>query len=503
MKQKTSTTDLYLEYTGKMRKIADLRYASAVLQWDQETYLPPKGAAMRGQQITTLTELSHQFFTEPALGALLEEALSRDDLSIKEKRNLELTKEDYIKQQKLTPSFVRRLTDATHRSFHNWLKARNNNDFRFFADDLDLLVSLKIEEADLLGYEAHPYDALLNDHDKGITVKLLSHSFASIKGPLKELLDKILLEEPVSDSFLRVKFEKDTQWSFGLKVIKDMGYDMDAGRQDIAEHPFTISFNSQDVRVTTRIDEYDISNMIWSCIHEAGHALYEQGLPSDQYGLPLGEATSFSIHESQSRLWENHVGRSLSWCQYYLPLLKKEFPSQLGNISLEGFYRGINKVQPSLIRTEADELTYHFHVMIRYEIEKALIKKEIKAKDVPAYWNEHYRDYLGASVPDDKRGCLQDVHWSHGSFGYFPTYSLGSFYAAQFYQKAISDHPEISMEIGKGRFEKLLNWLKKEVFAYGRQYSSEDLCLKISGERLNTQYYLDYLFEKYQNIYHF
>ncbi len=498
----TSTKALLEDYRSRMQKIADLKFSSAVLQWDQETYLPPKGAEFRGQQIATLTELAHQFFTDKELGSLLEEVVNRNDLTVAEKRNFELTREDFIKQQKFTPAFVRRLSEATHRSFHNWIKARKENNFRFFADDLDTLVTLKIEEAELLGYEGHPYNALLNDHDKGATVDLLSKTFTSIKEPLKDLLKKIQQAEPINDSFLKQNYPKDNQWQFGLQVIKDMGYDMEAGRQDIAEHPFTISFSSNDVRVTTRIDENDLSNMVWSCIHEAGHALYEQGLPADQYGLPLGEAASFSIHESQSRLWENHVGRSLSWCKYYLPILQKEFPKQLGAVSLEDFYRGINKVHPSFIRTEADELTYHFHVMIRYEIEKALLTKEIKAIDVPAYWNEKYFEYMNISVPDDKTGCLQDVHWSHGSFGYFPTYSLGSFYAAQFYRKAIIDHPSIDMEIKNGQFTSLLGWLKKEVFPFGRQYSSEELCLKISGEGLNTSYFLEYLHTKYQSIYH-
>lgn len=498
-----STRTLLEEYKERMQKIADLRFSSAVLQWDQETYLPEKGASIRGQQIATLTELAHQFFTDSKLGEILNQGLERSDLSIIEKRNLELTREDYEKQQKFSPAFVRRLSEATHRSFHNWIKARKENDFSYFADDLDTLVTLKIEEADLLGYEGHPYNALLNDHDKGATVDLLSATFSSIKIPLKELLVKIQNAAPVDDSFLKQHYPKENQWQFGLQVIKEMGYDMQAGRQDIAEHPFTISFNNNDVRVTTRIDENDISNMVWSCIHEAGHALYEQGLPADQYGLPLGEAASFSIHESQSRLWENHVGRSVNWCRHYLPILQKEFPDQLGQISVEAFYSGINKVHPSFIRTEADELTYHFHVMIRYEIEKALLTKEIKAIDVPAYWNEKYLDYMNIKVPDAKMGCLQDVHWSHGSFGYFPTYSLGSFYAAQFYKKALTDSPSIEKEMAKGQFNTLLNWLKAEVFPFGRQYASEELCQKITGEGLNTRYFLDYLFDKYQNIYHF
>lgn len=285
-----------------------------------------------------------------------------------------------------------------------------------------------------------------------------------------------------------------------MQLLKEIGFDFEAGRQDISEHPFSISFNCADVRITTRIDESNLSSMVWSCIHELGHAFYEQGLPESEYGLPLGEAASYSIHESQSRLWENHVGRSLAFCEKYLPLLKEYFPEQLKQVNADQFFKAINKVKPSLIRTEADELTYHFHVMIRYEIEKKLIEGSISTKDIPAYWNDHYLQYLGVKVPDDKQGCLQDVHWSHGSFGYFPTYSLGSFYAAQFYGTAAREIP-LEEQIRKGQFQPLLSWLRNAVHQHGRKYPSEELCLKISEKALNTEYFLTYLLDKYRNIY--
>jgi carboxypeptidase Taq len=278
---------------------------------------------------------------------------------------------------------------------------------------------------------------------------------------------------------------------------------MEAGRQDISEHPFTTNFNSQDVRITTRIDENDLSNMVWSCIHEAGHALYEQGLPSNQYGLPLGEPASYTIHESQSRLWENHVGRSRAFCERWLPVLQTYFPEQLGKVSLEQFYKGINKVEPSLIRTEADELTYHFHIMIRYELEKLLIGGAMNVKDIPGYWNEQYGKLMGVKVPDDKRGCLQDVHWSHGSFGYFPTYSLGSYYAAQFYSYANQSITDLNGLIKQGNTTPLLQWLRNAVHEKGRRFTSEELCKDICGETLNIEYFTGYLLGKYKDIYKF
>jgi carboxypeptidase Taq len=243
--------------------------------------------------------------------------------------------------------------------------------------------------------------------------------------------------------------------------------------------------------------------MVWSCIHETGHALYEQGLPDEAYGLPLGEAASLTIHESQSRLWENHVGRSKAFCEHYFPVLQQYFPEQLKDVTVESFYHGINQVAPSLIRTEADEVTYHFHVMIRYELEKQLLGNTLSTNDIPAWWNEHYQQYLGVQVPDDKRGCLQDVHWSHGSFGYFPTYSLGSFYAAQFYAKASANIEGLENQIQRGETGALLQWLRTRVHQHGRMYTSEQLSEVVSGEVLDIQHFLGYLLDKYKDIYKF
>src|SRR4030095_13397598 len=478
------TKDLYQDYENSMRKIADIRFSSAVLQWDQETYLPPKGAAIRGQQIATLSELAHHYFTDDRLGGTLKELMSRNDLTSDDRRNVELTLEDYEKQKKFTSAFVRQLSEAINKSFHSWIEARKANDFSVFEKDLALVTELKKQEAEFLGYKDHPYDALLNDHDKGATKKMLDELFGSLRTPLKKLLDDITAQPEVKDEFLHQHYPKDKQWQFGMQLLKEIGFDFEAGRQDISEHPFSISFNSADVRITTRIDENNLSSMVWCCIHELGHAFYEQGLPASAYGLPLGEAASFSIHESQSRLWENHVGRSFAFCEKYLPLLKEYFPELLKQISADQFFKAVNKVKPSLIRTESDELTYHFHVMIRYEIEKMLITGELKTADIPACWNDKYKKWLGVEVPDDQHGCLQDVHWSHGSFGYFPTYSLGSFFAAQFYTTAITQGPEIEKDIQAGKTDKLLNWLRENVHRHGRFYNSDELCRKISGEGL-------------------
>ena len=495
------TQNLYTQYKATLQKIADVKYASAVLQWDQEIYLPAKGNEIRGRQIATLNELAHEKFTSEEFGVLLNELINKDGLTPAEKRNAELSLYDYNKNKKLPSAFVRQMSEAVNKSFHAWIQARKENSFSIFQQPLQEIILLKKQEADLLGYETHPYNALMNDYDRGLTVGTVDTLFTSLKSQLLELLQKINSQPPVEDSFLHQHFDKEKQWQFGIEILKRMHFDFEAGRQDISEHPFTTNFNSNDVRITTRINENDFANMLWSCIHEGGHALYEQGLPESEYGLPLGEYCSLSIHESQSRLWENCIGRGEAFWQHNYPLLQKYFPAQLKNITGQQFYKAINQVKPSLIRTEADEVTYHFHVMIRYEIEKMLIEGSIAAKDIPACWNEKYKKYLGVTVPDDKQGCLQDVHWSHGSFGYFATYSIGSLYAAQIYSAISLEISSLNTDISAGNLQPVLDWLKLHIYDYGRFYNSEELCEKATGQKLNAQHFINYATVKFQNIY--
>jgi carboxypeptidase Taq len=495
-----TTPELYEKYRQKMRFIADLRNANAVLQWDQETNLPPKGAQFRGQQISTLSEISHRFFTEDELGNLLKDLLEKD-LSAEEKRNVERTWDDYTKSKKYSSGFVRAMSEQVNRAFHAWIDARKNNSFSIYEKQLDALIKLKKQEADILGYEQHPYNALLDEFEKGCTVDLLDKTFAGLLPTLQDLLKQIAAKPQVDDSFLKQNFPKQQQWEWGMFLIRSLNFDFEAGRQDISEHPFSISFNRNDVRITTRIDENDFGNMTWSCIHETGHALYEQGLPEEQYGLPLGEACSYSIHESQSRLWENSVGRSMKFWNHFFPHLQKYFPEQFNTVSVEQFYKGINKVEPSLIRTEADELSYHLHVFVRYELEKNLLSGSLPTKDIPSYWNEQYKNLLGVTVPDDRRGCLQDVHWSHGSFGYFPTYSLGSFYAAQMYSVAGDQVSGMEADLERGKTDGLLAWLRKHVHEKGRFYTSEELCKAATAAPLDIRYFINHLLHKYVSIY--
>ena len=493
--------ELYETYRQHMRKLADVRSALALMQWDQETYLPVKGAGFRAQQVATLSEIAHELVTAEKLGSLLESLESATGLNDTEKKNITLTREDFLKQKKYPAAFVRKMSETVSKSFNAWNLAKKENRFATFEKELAELVVLKKEETQILGYKEHPYDALIDEFEKGCTVQLLDKVFANMLPKLRIILEKIQRANAPDDSFLFNAYDKKKQWDFGMQIIAELGFDFEAGRQDISSHPFSTSFNKYDVRITTRIDENDFSSMLFSCIHETGHALYEQGLPESEYGLPSGEFASLGIHESQSRLWENHVGRSPGFWKFNYPLAKEKFPEAFNGIPEEQFYKAINKVKPSLIRTESDELTYHFHVMIRYEIEKMLITGELQTNDIPACWNEKYKKWLTVDVPDDKRGCLQDVHWSHGSFGYFPTYSLGSFYAAQFFAHANKTDPQLGEKMEKGNTNDLLQWLRQRIHGYGRILNSEEICKIATGETLNVQYFLDYLLDKYSRIY--
>lgn len=484
-----------------MQKIADVNYSSAVLQWDQEVYMPEEGARYRAQQISTLSGIVHEMSTSDELGKLLKDLNDDSSLSSKEKANIRESLRYYTDQKKYTTEFVIRLNQTISESFQAWQKAKKGNDFKIFQPMLEKLVELKKQECEILGYEEHPYDALLNQYEPGSTTKKLHTLFEGVKNELVPFFKKIMEKPKPDDSFLKKHYDKDKQWKYGLDVLKQMNFDFNAGRQDISTHPFTTNFNSKDVRVTTRINENDFREMTWSCIHEGGHALYEQGLNQGEYGLPSGEYLSLAIHESQSRLWENNVGRSLNFWKYNYPLVQNIFPENLKNISSEQFYKAINIVEPSLIRTNADELTYHFHVMIRFEIEVNLLKGSVKVSDLPAIWNQAYKDYLGLDVPDEARGVLQDIHWSHGSFGYFPTYSQGSFYSAQFFNQALKEIPQLENEIAKGNLKPLLQWLREKVHKHGKTYKAHELCKMITGEELNFQHFMHYVKNKYTENY--
>jgi carboxypeptidase Taq len=494
-------TSNYSIYKNHLQKLADVSYASAVLQWDQEVYMPNSGAEIRARQLATLSGIAHEMSIEENFGKILEKLQSDDSLSPKEKRNVQQSWKDYIDRKKYTTAFVEKMSYAISEAFNAWQEAKDKNDYKIYAPKLEKIIGLKREEAEILGYEKHPYDSMLNQYEPGLTTQEVSIVFDEVKSKLTPFVQEIFKKQKPNDSFMFGNFDEQKQWDLGIELLQQMGYDFEAGRQDKSSHPFTTSFNSKDVRVTTRISKTDFSEMIWSTIHEGGHALYEQGLPLEEYGLPCGEAISLGIHESQSRLWENNVGRSLNYWKANWNKVTSRFPNEMKNVSPEDFYKAMNLVQPSLIRTNADELTYHFHIMIRFEMEKAMMEGNVHVNDLPEKWNSLYKQFLQIDVPSDKEGILQDIHWSHGSIGYFPTYSLGSFYAAQFYAKAQTEISGLENEIGKGNMKPLFEWLRVKIHQHGKMYSAQEICQLVTGEKLNFDYFMEYAQKKYTDIY--
>jgi carboxypeptidase Taq len=343
----------------------------------------------------------------------------------------------------------------------------------------------------------------LQNYEEENTIERLDVLFENVRNQLAPLLEKIKNQPKPNVDFLHKNYPKNAQWEFGRTLLNKLGFDFDRGRIDTVVHPFCTSFSPDDIRITTLVNENNLAPMVWSTIHECGHALYEQGLNRDEYGMPLGEAISLSVHESQSRLWENNICRSFEFWNANWPMLNEHFSEQLQGVTPFEFYQAINAVEPSIVRIEADELTYHFHIMIRYEIEKMLIGAEIETTDLPRVWNEKYKHYLGIDITNDLLGCLQDVHWCHGLFGYFPTYSQGSFMAAQWLVFAKKQIPTLEAELAAGNTENLLKWLRENIHQHGRHYTSKELCEKVTGEPLNAAYFMEYATKKYQELYKF
>ncbi|MGD9852549.1 MAG: carboxypeptidase M32 [Nitrospirales bacterium] len=498
--------------TAKLRSIHHLRDAAAVLSWDQETYMPPASGAIRAEQLATLQTLAHDQFVSSEVESLLaslvntstgailpEQAASLDAAS---QALLRETWRDYSRAKKLPSAFVNELERESSLAQQVWATARKTNDFQFFLPNLQRMVVLKRREADYLGYTDSPYNALLDTYEPGSTVAQLRPLFQTLRTELVRLLD-LIRQSPVQPqkALMTQSYDTAKQMEFGRLVLKHMGYDFQRGRLDLSAHPFTTSFHPTDVRVTTRVFERDLPSCLFSCIHEGGHGLYEQGLPSAHYGTPLGEAISLGIHESQSRLWENSVGRSRAFWQYFYPKLQDLFPDQLGSVQEADFYLAINQVTPSLIRVEADELTYNLHIMVRFEIELDVIEGRLAVEDLPEAWNAKMKDYLGIVPTSDAEGVLQDVHWSFGAFGYFPTYTLGNLYAAMFYRQAKTDLPDLETNIAKGNLLPLKDWVTDRVHRWGRQYTSAELIQRVTGSALTPAPFLEQLTEKFSNLY--
>jgi carboxypeptidase Taq len=488
----------------KLAEISDLGQTAALLGWDQQTYMPPGAAEARGNQQAILGRIIQEWSTAPELGKLLEElkpyAESLDPDS-DDARLIKVSAKDYAKATCVPTEFVVEFAQVTALAQQAWIEARQKSDFSAFLPHLEKVVELRRKYATFFPGVDHPYDALLDDFEPGMKTEDVKAIFAALHPQQVELIKAIASKPQVDDSFLHQPFDEKKQWDFGVEVITKFGYDWDHGRQDKAHHPFTQGLGIHDVRITTRVDPNFFNSMIFGTMHECGHALYGLGTSPtlDRTGLEGG--ASLAVHESQSRMWENLVGRSLPFWQYFYPRLLEVFPSQLGNVPLEKFYQGINKVQPSLIRVEADEATYNLHIMLRLEIEIAVIEGKLAVKDLPEFWNSKIQEYLGVIPPNNAKGVLQDIHWSFGGFGYFSTYALGNIISAQLWEKINQDIPDLSDQIRTGKFETLLGWLRTKIHTHGRKFEPQELVQKVTGSKIDPAPYVRYLRQKYGNIY--
>ncbi len=500
--------------TKRLTEIHHLKNACAVLSWDQETYMPSGGGPARAEQIATLQTLAHDALTSSETAKLLGDWVdlstgqllnpSQTELKDSDQALLREVWRDFNLAKKLPSAFVNQLERECSLAQQVWIEARKKNDFELFLPNLHRVVALKLEETEYLGYAESPYDALLDQYEPGSTISKLKPLFSTLRPRLVALLQQVINSTvKPNPSLLFQSFDQAKQVEFGKTMLEKMGYQFDRGRLDLSAHPFTTSFHPHDVRVTTRVFEQDFQSCLFSCIHEGGHGLYEQGLLPEHYGTPLGEAVSLGIHESQSRLWENSVGRSRPFWQHAFPLAQQLFPQQLGEVEFEKFYLAINSVQPSLIRVEADELTYNLHIMVRFEIELDLIEGRIQVEDLPAIWNEKMHDYLGITPDSDSNGVLQDVHWSFGAFGYFPTYTLGNLYASMFYNQAKQELPELEQGIAQGNLLPLKDWLNQKVHRWGRQFTPDDLVHQVTGQAPSPEPFLHYLEDKFSRLFGF
>ncbi len=493
------------ELKNRLLEVNDLNSATAVLGWDQTTYMPPGGAAARGRQVATLSRIAHEKFTDPEIGQLLddlrpyEESLPPDS---DEASLIRVSRYDYEKAIRVPASFVAALNEHGTESYQAWTAARPANDFAKVEPYLEKTLDLSRQLAGFFPGYQHIIDPLIDYSDQGMTASTIGALFSELREQLVPIVQAITSQLPADDSCLRQSFPEAQQLAFGREVIQRLGYDFNRGRQDKTHHPYMTKFSLGDVRITTRVKDNDLGDALFSTIHEAGHAMYEQGIRLDFEGTPLAGGTSSGVHESQSRLWENLVGRSQSFWQYFYPHLQAAFPDRLKSVTPDTFYRAINKVQRSLIRTEADEVTYNLHVMIRFDLELALLEGRLAVRDLPEAWHTRYQSDLGITAPDDRDGVLQDVHWYGGQIGgVFQGYTLGNVMGAQIFEAALQAHPEIPNEIAGGNFDTLRGWLTQNVYQHGRKFTALDLIQRATGQSLSIAPYLRYLRSKYGGLY--
>ncbi len=489
---------------ARLAEVADLEAASAVLGWDQATYMPRGGVTCRGHQLATLDRIAHEKFTDPEIGRLLDglapalEARGIEDL---DHALVRVTRRDYERAIKVPEALVSRLSMHANAAYAAWTDARPANDFDAMRPHLENGVALARELSAVLGRSQHVMDPLIDRAEPGMTVQSISELFASLRAPLVALADAAKSCTPTDSACLHQHYPEAKQLAIGLRMAEHFGYDLTRGRQDLSPHPFCTTFANGDVRITTRVKPNDLSEALFSTLHEAGHAMYEQGVAPALDRTRLQGGTSPGVHESQSRLWENIVGRSEGFLGHAYPLLQKQFPEQLKRIPFKTFYRAVNRVAPSLIRTDADELTYNLHIMIRFDLECRLLDGRLQPRDLPEAWAELYARDLGVTVPSHADGCLQDVHWFSGPVGAaFQSYTIGNILSAQFYAAAVAKHPAIPTEIASGKFATLHGWLRDNIYRHGRMFDPADLVERATGGPMSTAPYLSYLTAKYEAL---
>lgn len=500
--------DALKQLKKELKTVVDLYGVVNLMHWDMETYMPKGSGSARAAQIALLTSLAHERFIGDGIKGPLGELINLDSGVIKNGIDSESKKlvteiwKDFHRAAALPKEFVKEMSGAASLGQQAWIEARKNNDWNQFAPHLENIITLKQREIQYIGTKTTPYDTLLDAFEPEMTTADVNELFNSMKSDLITMVQKISKSGvDTHEHILFQHYDVDKQWSFTEQVLRDMGFDFNCGRQDKSTHPFTINFHPTDVRITTRVDENNFMYCLSSSIHEGGHALYEQGMNPRWYGTPFCEAISYGIHESQSRLWENLVGLSKPFWEYYFPKLQKIFPENLSLISADEFYLAVNTIKPGLIRTEADEITYNLHIMLRFEIEQLIINEGLEVNELPVLWNKKMEEYFDIIPETDTNGVLQDVHWSQGSFGYFPTYALGNLYNIIMYTKANEDLPNMKNDIREGNFLFLRNWLKDNIHEVGRRQTAKEIIKTISGKNLSAKPFIDYLKNKYNEIY--
>jgi carboxypeptidase Taq len=487
----------------RLLEIYDLNAAGSLLTWDQATYMPYGGAISRGRQSAMLRRLAHERLVDPALARLMDrlepcaDKLPADDASL-----IRVVRRDYERAIRVPAEYVARANALFSASYNAWTRARPANDFAAMIPFLERTLDLSREYASFFAPYHHIADPMIDEADEGLTTATVQRLFAELRRELIPMVRAICDQPSADDGCLHGSFGEVAQLGFGLSVAAHMGYDLERGRLDKTHHPFCTKFAAGDVRITTRVRENDIRDALFSTLHEAGHAIYEQGVNAAYEGTPLGSGVSAGVHESQSRLWENVVARSRPFWEHYYPALQRTFPDQLGSVPLAIFYRAINKVERSLIRTDADEVTYNLHIMLRFDLELKLLEGRLRVKDLPEAWRTSMQADLRVAPPDDRDGCLQDVHWYCGGIGGgFQSYTVGNILSAQFFAAAIKAHPHISSEIGSGQFGTLHGWLTDNIYRHGRTLTPEVIVARATGSRMTMAPYLAYLRKKYGELY--